>query len=149
MRHTLLSGGLAAAFFLLASAFSPAAAREKGEYPIAGIWQMAVEIIDGAKVQVVRGPIFKILGEDGSMCNLNAMGRQAVLTQQGTYEMTGDSTYVENLLPSARNNFIPGQGRMKYRLEDGGRILRAQWFNEATGQWQPEMYVRVTLEGTK
>ena len=83
------------------------------------------------------------------MCNLNAMGRQAVLTQQGTYEMTGDSTYVENLLPSARNNFTPGQGRMKYRLEDGGRILRAQWFNEATGQWQPEMYVRVTLEGIK
>ena len=45
MRHTLLSGGLAAALFLLASAFSPAAAREKGEYPIAGIWQMEPQAV--------------------------------------------------------------------------------------------------------
>ena len=121
------------------------AAQSSGKYPIAGVWQAALYIINDSKVQLRRAPIFKILGNDGSMCNLNTAQEQALFTQQGTYEMTSDSTYVEKLLPSALNGGKAGEGRMKYRLDADGKILYAQWFNSETGKWQPEMYVKVEL----
>lgn len=96
-------------------------------------------------MKVVYVPIFKILGEDGSMCNLNASGNAALLTQQGTYVMTSDSTYTEMLNPSALNDGKGGKGLMKYKLKSGGKIMEAWWFNDESGQWQPEFYRKVEL----
>lgn len=115
--------------------------KEPETTPLAGVWQQVVISNDGLLTTTQYVPFFKILGKEGSFCNLQITNGKAFYTQEGTYTVTSDSTYTESIEHSPILGFSSLKNPLKYRLEKENRILFVQW--SKGGRQFTEMWVRV------
>lgn len=78
-----------------------------------GIWQICRlnNISDNEKYSITAGPYMKILSTDNRFTNLalNTSGHASVITSNGTYTQTSDSTYVESVSESIMNPKLSGK----------------------------------------
>lgn len=101
--------------------------KEPETTPLAEIWQQVVLSNDGLFTSTQYAPFFKILGKEGSFCNLQITNGKAFYTQEGTYTVTSDSTYTESIEHSPVPGFSDLKNPLKYRLKKENRILLVQW----------------------
>ena len=78
-----------------------------------GIWQICRlnNTSDNEKYSITAGPYMKILSTDNRFTNLalNTSGHASVITSNGTYTQTSDSTYVESVSESIMNPKLSGK----------------------------------------
>lgn len=78
-----------------------------------GIWQICRlnNTSDNEKYSITAGPYMKILSTDNRFTNLalNTSGHVSVITSNGTYTQTSDSTYVESVSESIMNPKLSGK----------------------------------------
>ena len=78
-----------------------------------GIWQICKlnNTSDNEKYSITAGPYMKILSTDNRFTNLalNTSGHVSVITSNGTYTQTSDSTYVESVSESIMNPKLSGK----------------------------------------
>lgn len=77
------------------------------------IWQICRlnNTSDNEKYSITAGPYMKILSTDNRFTNLalNTSGHASVITSNGTYTQTSDSTYVESVSESIMNPKLSGK----------------------------------------
>lgn len=78
-----------------------------------GIWQICRlnNTSDNEKYSITAGPYMKILSTDNRFTNLalNTSGHASIITSNGTYTQTSDSTYVESVSESIMNPKLSGK----------------------------------------
>ena len=140
MKTLKLFGCLFAALLLHTSLVN---AQEKATPSIAGIWQQIRVVMNNGVVSRMPTTFFKILNTDGSFVNLQAQLSNAWLSHQGTYEITGDSTYTEALTAAYLQEWESQESEMRWWLSDDGKMLYTKYKDRKTEIWIPEAWIRI------
>ncbi len=87
---------------------------------LVGIWQQTEKVQkDNGKEQMLNLPVWKVIEEDNKFSTFLIPNRKgaAIITTQGTYTVSSDSTYTEHIQNSITAPELIGKGNaMKYRF---------------------------------
>ncbi len=109
-----------------------------------GVWQHQSPSKDeNGKFFLRPAAFFKTLTKDGKVYNMQIVGYKAVFTHTGTYYITSDSTYVEQIKQSYSNDYIGHDTPMRYKYFPKEKILFVQYWEPRIQNWNPEVWKKV------
>ena len=118
----------------------------KPKHPLTGVWQqMQTSQSDGHAMLL---PVWKVMQADGTFCTFliaNQTG-QSIITNQGRYEVTSDSTLVETVSGSITDPELVGKGnRLTYTFKNKD-TMHVSYRMPGASHDGHEDWVRVKLE---
>lgn len=119
---------------------------QKSQQTIAGVWQQVQQAKgDG---HLIKLPVWKVLQNDGSFCTFliaNESG-QSIITNQGRYEQTTDSTIVEHITGSITDPELIGRSNtLTYQLSHSDQMA-VSYCVPGSSRTSHETWIRVKLE---
>lgn len=99
------------------------AATPEGDPAFVGLWQQVEQSRQDGRTLLL--PVWKMIQSDGRFCTFLIGNRsgQSVITNEGRYEVTSDSTVTEHVSGSITDLDIVGKSiRLTYRLEGRDRL---------------------------
>lgn len=133
----------------LLAPLSLCAEETKKQPALTGVWQQVQAARHDGHIMTL--PVWKVLQGDGSFCTFliaNATG-QSVITNEGSYEVTSDSTVVEHVTGSITDLDIVGKKlTLTYHFE-GKDTLHVSYRVPGASRDGHETWVRVKLEVPK
>lgn len=116
---------------------------------IVGFWQhiRVTKNADGTN-HIAPSGIYKVINADSTFFSFitSPTGSGLVLTMFGSYKVTSDSTYTENVQTSLSAVDLPTKNNdMRYKLVDKNTLF-VQFHVISNDTWTPEIWVRVTLK---
>lgn len=133
--------------FLLLALLAPLGASAQGSRPaITGVWQQVQQAKgDG---HLMKLPVWKVMQNDGSFCTFliaNESG-QSIITNEGRYEQTNDSTIVEHITGSITDPDLIGKSNtLTYQLRQADQ-MSVSYTVPGSSRANHETWVRVKLE---
>lgn len=133
--------------FLLLALLAPLSlSAQKSLSDVAGVWQQVQQAKgDG---HLMKLPVWKVMQNDGSFCTFliaNESG-QSIITNQGRYELTSDSTIVEHITGSITDPELIGlSNTLTYQFRDSDK-MDVSYRVPGASRENHEKWVRVKLE---
>lgn len=133
--------------FLLLTLIIPASLNaQKVQTVITGVWQQVQHAkSDG---HLMKLPVWKVMQNDGTFCTFliaNESG-QSIITNQGRYEQTNDSTVTEHITASITDPELVGKSNtLTFRLRDTDHMA-VSYCVPGSSRTNHETWVRVKLE---
>lgn len=119
---------------------------DKSKGGLTGIWQqIQVAKTDG---HIIKLPVWKILQQDGSFCTFLIANKegQSIITNEGTYKVTSDSTYVEHIKNSiTAPELINRSNTITYSMPEKDKLVITYRMPEAKED-ASETWIRVKVE---
>ncbi len=111
---------LAIFLMMLLGGFAGTAVAQNAAPSLAGIWQQTEKAQkENGKTRIVHLPVWKVMEEGGKFSTFLIPNRKGatIITTEGTYTITSDSTFTENIANSITSPELIGKGNpMKYRF---------------------------------
>lgn len=130
--------------------------KKNRECGLEGLWQQCqdVEMTEGPEPKIKKIiavlPLFKRLDKDGKMCNMIMDQRSGAMfvSTEGTYKLTSDSTYVEQLEQSIYPNLVNVDSKLKFKIIDDDYLflsfyLEKDGLGNPLNKWISELWIRV------
>jgi len=133
--------------FLLFALLAPSSLNaQKSQAEITGVWQQVQQAkSDG---HLMKLPVWKVMQNDGSFCTFliaNESG-QSIITNEGRYEQTSDSTITEHITGSITDPELIGKSNtLTFQLRDTDH-LAVSYCVPGSSRTNHETWVRVKLE---
>ncbi|MDD4637018.1 MAG: DUF4488 domain-containing protein [Bacteroidales bacterium] len=114
-----------------------------------GFWQhiRVTKNADGTN-KVAPSGIYKVINADSTFFSFmtSPTGSGLALTMFGSYKVTSDSTYTENVQTSLSALGLPTKNNeLRYKLVDKNTLF-VQFHVLSNDTWTPEIWVRVTMK---
>lgn len=133
-------------FLLFALLAPPSLNAQRSQTGIAGVWQQVQQAKSGGRL--MKLPVWKVMQNDGSFCTFliaNESG-QSVITNEGRYEQTSDSTITEHITGSITDPELIGKSNtLTFQLRDTGHMA-ISYCVPGSSRTNHETWVRVKLE---
>lgn len=119
---------------------------ETSQVRLAGVWQQLGQPEDNRPP--MRLPVWKVMQNDGSFCTFLIANQEAqsIITNQGTYRLTSDSTVTEHITGSITDPGIVGKDNVIRFQTRGNDLIQITYRTSAAEQETTETWVRVKLE---
>lgn len=118
---------------------------------IVGIWQwVASEGRNGELIPVrsqTENRTFKVINSDNTFYTMMLVPGMysPVITFYGTYQLSGEGKFYENILQNALHPNVSGQiSELRYTLEDNGNTLISEFKLENSPRWVKEKWIRIS-----
>ncbi len=118
---------------------------------LVGLWrQSGITEINGEISEVLSGN-YKVINPDGTFYTFITWGEKkpTQIGLYGTYIITSDSTYTEQIIQHGINPRMNGtSSELRYKMIDENTLL-IEYKNEAINKWIPEIWRRVEMAKIK
>lgn len=105
---------------MLLAGLSGTAVAQTSQHSLVGIWQQTQKVEkENGKSRILNLPVWKVMQSDGQFSTFLIPNRKgaSIITTQGTFTVTSDSTYTENIQNSITAPELIGKGNpMTYRF---------------------------------
>lgn len=105
---------------IILSGLAGTAVAQTSRPSLVGIWQQTQKVQkENGKTRVLNLPVWKVMQSDGQFSTFLIPNRKgaSIITTQGTFTVTSDSTYMENIQNSITSPELIGKGNpMVYRF---------------------------------